>query len=780
VLNSNTTLSTSHAADTLTVSGNISGSKDLTVGSGAGTVILTGTNSYANTTIVSGGNLQVGNNTAAGTLGTGNITLAGSLAIKRSDTFAIGGTITGAGTLVQSGAGSTTLSNLSNAGTWGTTIGAGSLIVGTGSALGTGSISTTGGVLDLNGYSPTTSSLSGTGGTIDNVSAGGTVTITANQPANSTFGGTIANTTGTVALVKTGAGNLTLSGTGTYDGGTTVLGGGGAITISSSTALKPGSPATIQNPGGLFLAGPITNVAATISLQPSGSNQSMFDVTAGSHPTLSGSTTYSNIGGGSARFSAGNDPTTTDLTLTGTFGNTNGAIVMERGSIILAGNSTLTATGNVGFGRSGGSNVAIVVKDNAQLIAPSTTLGVGGATTASVTFTIQDNGLVNNTGNFDFGGQVTASTANLNGGTIAAGGLVHSSGIGTATFNGTQITATQANPTFFSPGLPITANVQAGGVKINSNGFDLGITQSFTHDPALDAVTPTPDGGLTKSGAGTLALQGQSSYTGPTTISGGTLSLQGGELIFGTNQVKLAGGKLDTQGISQTFNSAPLQLTSSSAIDLGISGSNDVLHFADSSNATTNPWNSTAVLRINNWTHGTLGIDGDHITFDSQAGAAAGLSANQLSQVHFTGFYGGSALTAVDSTTKELVPANLNIPLTRGDLTNDKSIDASDLTKLLQALTNIPAYEASNPYGRVLSGADFADLADINADGTVDNTDLQTLINDLLSGTPLPAVVLSGKATAASTVPEPSTWALLCLGSILLLPQKLQRRRREV
>jgi fibronectin-binding autotransporter adhesin len=780
VLNSNTTLSASHAADTLTVSGNISGTKDVTVGSGAGTVILTGTNSYANTAILAGGTLQVGNNAAAGTLGTGNISLGGSLVIKRPDPVVIGGSITGAGTLVQSGAGSTTVSSTGNSGTWGTTVGSGSLVVGTGSALGTGPISTTGGVLDLDGYSPSTSSLSGNGGTIDNVTAGGGVTITANQTANSTFGGTIANTSGTVALVKTGAGNLTLAGTGTYDGGTTVLGGGGAITVTSSTALKAGSPVTIQNPGGLLLGGAATNVAANISLQPSGSNQSMFDVTAGSHVTLSGTTAFSNIGGGSARFSAGNDPTTTDLTLTGIFGNTNGSIIMERGSIILAGNSTFNATGNVGFGRSGGSNVAVVMKNNAQLVAPSVTLGVSGATTTSVTFTIQDNGLVNSTGNFDFGGQVTTSTANLNGGTIAAGGLIHTTGTGIANFNGTQITATQANPTFFSPGVALTANVQAGGVKINSNGFDIGIAQSFTHDPALDATTPTPDGGLTKSGAGTLTLQVPSSYTGPTTISGGTLSLQGGELISTTNKVVLAGGKLDTQGISQTFTVAPLQLTASSSIDLGVNGTNDALHFADSSNATTNPWNSTAVLRISNWTHGTLGIDGDHITFDTLSGAATGLSSTQLSQVHFTGFYGGASLTVVDPTTKELVPANLGIPLVRGDLTNDKAINASDLTTLVQALTNIPAYEASNPYGRVFSGADFADIADINADGTVDNTDLQTLITDLISGTPLPSAIPAGRQEAASTVPEPSTAVLICLGGVLLLPRKFQRRRRQV
>jgi hypothetical protein len=65
-------------------------------------------------------------------------------------------------------------------------------------------------------------------------------------------------------------------------------------------------------------------------------------------------------------------------------------------------------------------------------------------------------------------------------------------------------------------------------------------------------------------------------------------------------------------------------------------------------------------------------------------------------------------------------------------------------------------------------------------DGTVDDADLQALINDLISGTPLPAEISGSRPPATSTVPEPSTWVLICLGSILLLPRKFHRRRREV
>jgi len=49
----------------------------------------------------------------------------------------------------------------------------------------------------------------------------------------------------------------------------------------------------------------------------------------------------------------------------------------------------------------------------------------------------------------------------------------------------------------------LTANVRAGGAKLDDNSFAITIAQPLIHDAALGA---TPDGGLTKFGAGTLTL----------------------------------------------------------------------------------------------------------------------------------------------------------------------------------------------------------------------------------------------------------------------------------
>ncbi len=82
--------------NTNTISGAIS-SGGLTK-AGAGTLILTGTNSYASGTLISAGTLQVGNNGTGGSI-TGNITNNSALTFYRTDAHAYSGALTGTGTL---------------------------------------------------------------------------------------------------------------------------------------------------------------------------------------------------------------------------------------------------------------------------------------------------------------------------------------------------------------------------------------------------------------------------------------------------------------------------------------------------------------------------------------------------------------------------------------------------------------------------------------------------------------------------------------------------------
>jgi autotransporter-associated beta strand protein len=88
------------------------------------------------------------------------------------------------------------------------------------------------GTLDLNGFSETINGLSGTG-IVDSIAGGTPVLTVGDNDQTSSFDGVIQNTSGTLALTKVGTGTLTLAGTNTYTGDTTVSGGELAVTGSS-------------------------------------------------------------------------------------------------------------------------------------------------------------------------------------------------------------------------------------------------------------------------------------------------------------------------------------------------------------------------------------------------------------------------------------------------------------------------------------------------------------------------------------------------------------------
>src|ERR1022692_2658109 len=95
---------------------------------------------------------------------------------------------------------------------------------------------------NLNGFSETINGLitSGTASTCtiaNNLAATASTLTLGDNDQSGTFGGTIQDGTGTVALTKIGAGIETLSGTVSYSGSTTVNGGTLAL-ISSSGALS--------------------------------------------------------------------------------------------------------------------------------------------------------------------------------------------------------------------------------------------------------------------------------------------------------------------------------------------------------------------------------------------------------------------------------------------------------------------------------------------------------------------------------------------------------------
>jgi len=145
---------------------------------------------------------------------------------------------------------------------------------------------------------------------------------------------------------------------------------------------------------------------------------------------------------------------------------------------------------------------------------------------------------------------------NLNGGVISASRIgaatsaAQAGGTPTATFNfnGGTLRANASSATWFqgnasAPAIPIAAIVKVGGAVIDTTNFNVSILEPLVHDSSLGV---TPDGGLIKTGTGTLTLTAASSYTGNTVVSNGTLLINGS---IGATAVSIeSGGSLGGAG----------------------------------------------------------------------------------------------------------------------------------------------------------------------------------------------------------------------------------------
>lgn len=142
---------------------------------GAGTLILTGENTYSGLTTVTAGTLQLGDGATSGSI-FGDVANAGSLVFNRSDVLGFGGAITGSGRLEQAGTGTTSLTGNSGSFRGETIVSRGRLVVNgiLGGTLGVG----TGGVLGGSGIVGATTISAG--GVIAPGNSIGTLTVDGN------------------------------------------------------------------------------------------------------------------------------------------------------------------------------------------------------------------------------------------------------------------------------------------------------------------------------------------------------------------------------------------------------------------------------------------------------------------------------------------------------------------------------------------------------------------------------------------------------------------------
>ena len=613
-----------------TISSSIAGTSGLAK-VGAGLLTLSGNNTYTGaTTIANGGTISIGSDANLGTAPVsatpGSLLIDASATLATTATFTLnanrgivigpnsgsgsgildvavgtilsyGGIITsngsGTGGLTKAGLGTLVLSG-SNLYTGDTSISAGTLKLGSGSAipsgLGKGNVAVSG-TLDLNGNSAGINGLSGAGTVTSSVAGSVTLTVGSNNQTSS-FSGAIQNGSGTLALAKTGTGTLTLGGTNAFTGGVTI--NGGALQLASAGALNSSSPNSLifgasaavgtklqLNGNNLTVSSLATNVtpgtvvvenanaaAVTLTINQAGNTTFAGVLQDG---TGGGALSLTKSGAGILTLSGTNSYTGITTISAGTLALTNGSAILDTGAVVLA--NTVGATlllnasetiGSLAGGGTSGGNVTL----------QGFTLTSGGANTdTTYSGVISGSGSLVKTGS----GTLTLANANLYAGTTAIKNGVISLGISNALPTSTILTlgdgTTNASGvlrlngfTQSLAGLAI-AGTGTGNRIVNGSATALNLTLNVASSSSFSGSfggsgTNENNLGLIKSGAGVLTLSGSSTYTGTTSISNGTLSVSslvaGGNLGSAVTAVVLGDatnkGILSYSGSGDTFS----------------------------------------------------------------------------------------------------------------------------------------------------------------------------------------------------------------------------------
>jgi autotransporter-associated beta strand protein len=273
--------------------------------------IATGT-SRKNWSIFNGAALQLGDGVVAdGGAITGNVLDNGTFAIDRADIYTFAGAISGSGSLIQMGSGTTVLTG-ANGYSGGTTMAAGTLQVGNSGAIGSGPVTFVGGIFQAGAA----------GLSFANAFVVETSTATIDtQTYTLTLSGSITDGSGsTGGLAKIGDGTLVLSGASSYTGSTNVNAG----------TLRAGA-ANVFAPQSLF------NVVSGATLDLNGFNASLGALAGAGNVTL-----------GSGMLTTGGNNAST--TYSGTISGSGGFNKTGSGTLVLTGTDTYTGTTDVNGG----------------------------------------------------------------------------------------------------------------------------------------------------------------------------------------------------------------------------------------------------------------------------------------------------------------------------------------------------------------------------------------------------------------------------------------------
>jgi autotransporter-associated beta strand protein len=488
---------------------------------GAGTLSLGGVGSYAGATQVDDGTLRVAVASAIGSGSAVNVAAAATLSLAADQnvgslsgagqvdlqSFTLGtgndlsnttfsGAIQGSGGLNKVGSGRFTLSG-SNLYSGQTTVSAGELALLNGAALADSSaVSVAGPATLIIASNETLGSLAGNG----TVRVEAPLLTVGARGTDAAFSGQIQGAGG---LLKTGAGQWTLSGSNGYAGATRVA--AGVLQLASAAAAAPGAAMTVDAAGTLDLQtatelGSLAG-AGTVALHGQPLSTGANNSSTGFSGNLVGSGSLTKLGTGAFTLSGNN--------------SFSGPVTVSAGQLVLAGGSAVNDTAD------------LTVAAGASLgLSSNETLGsLGGAGTV----VLGDNRLAT-------GGNGSSTTFS---GVISGSGGISKEGAGVFTLSGGN---TYSGVTQIDAG---TLQVGAGGTT-GSLGTGAVSNQGVLNFERSDAITVANAVGGTGSlrvGQGKVSLSsGGNNYSGDTVVAGGELATTGAEKLSDTSTVRVASG----------------------------------------------------------------------------------------------------------------------------------------------------------------------------------------------------------------------------------------------
>ncbi len=475
----------------------------LGTGVDAGTISLnSGTLSYIGTGSSTNRGFSVNGASSILNDGTGALNLSGASTFNPAnpgDTLTLGGgfagnnslsgVISGNGNIVMNGAaGSTWLLSGTNTYVGTTTVTSGTLKAGSDQAFGApNALVVNGGTLDFNTHNITAASLAGTGGSVALTGAD----LTVNGTTSTTYAGSI---TGTGGLIKRGTSTLTLTGQNTYTGATTVNSGTLALDFSAA-----GAPATniLSSASALNMTGGTLTLAGAAGAA-NGQTFNGLNVSAGNNRIV-----MTTGAGGSMLL---------DL---GALNHTGGLLDFTKSAT--SDITTSNADGALGWATINGTDYAQVT---------------GGHIVAFTTYAEKDNASTWLNGDVvaDTGGAANTAFGNTVSGNVQLGGLKYTAAANsTVTVGAGNTLGVDGTILVASSIINASQTITGGSITGAAGGGTLGVLHNGTGTGTFTiASTIVDNGGATsfaKGGTGKVALTGANSYTGGTTLSGGTLAI---------------------------------------------------------------------------------------------------------------------------------------------------------------------------------------------------------------------------------------------------------------